>query len=151
MARKPRPKPKKPEQVEVLVRGLLEQPLDDSALREHLEGLATEAAFRGLTHIWGPALYRRNRVLFRPFILNQFAEWDLARWGPHAAALDPWLEEVDRRDDAELFRRLYTWKHAQGWAGRVDEKLWRADLLARFQAAHERHERSRVLNKFDLS
>src|SRR5262249_20863702 len=96
------PPPKKPKELEAEVRALLKQPLDDAALRGQLEALAAEPAFNGLTYLWGPELYRRNRVLFRPFILDHFAaafqtlwEWKPVRWKDHAAALDAWLEEVD--------------------------------------------------------
>jgi hypothetical protein len=158
MARKQQPPPpKKPAELEAEVRALLEQRLRDEELRSQLEALAAEPAFNGLTYLWGPELYRRNRVRFRPFILNHFGQmfqigwdWKPVRWKDHAAVLDAWLEEVDRRDDVELFRRLYPWKHSQNEWGGVDDEAWRRDLLARFQAAKERPERNQVLNKFDL-
>jgi hypothetical protein len=158
MARKQQPPPpKKPAVVEAEVRDLLEQRLRDEDLRSKLEALASEQAFNGLTYLWGPELYRRNRVLFRPFILNHFAQmfqvgwnWKPVRWKEHAKTLDAWLEEVDQRDDVELFRRLYPWKHSQNEWGGVDDKQWCKDLLTRFQAAKERYERNQVLNKFDL-
>jgi hypothetical protein len=97
--------------------------------------------------------------MFRPFLLNHFSDfsrfsWELrkpVRWKDHAEALDPWLEEVDRRDDVELFRRLYPWKHAGNQWGGVNVKSWREDLLSRFRAATERYQRNQVLNKFDIA
>jgi hypothetical protein len=158
MARKQQPPPpKKPAELEAEVRALLEQRLSDEDLRSKLEALAPEQAFNGLTYLWGPELYRRNRVLFRPFILNHFAQmfqvgwdWKPVRWKDQAKTLDAWLKEVDQRDDVELFRRLYPWKHSQNEWGGVDDNQWRKDLLTRFQAAKERYERNQVLNKFDL-
>lgn len=158
MARKQQPPPpKKPAELEAEVRALLEQQFRDEELRSKLEALAPEQAFNGLTYLWGPELYRRNRVLFRPFILNHFAQmfqvgwdWKPVRWKDHAKTLDAWLEEADQRGDVELFRRLYPWKHSQNEWGGVDDKQWRKDLLTRFQAAKERYERNQVLNKFDL-
>lgn len=151
------PPPIKPAELEAGVRALLEQRLSDEDLRSKLEALASEQAFNGLTYLWGPELYRRNRLLFRPFILNHFAQmfqigwdWKRVRWKNHAKTLDAWLQEVDQRNDVELFQRLYPWKHSGNEWGGVDDKHWRKDLLSRFQAAKERYERNQVLNKFDL-
>jgi hypothetical protein len=154
--RQPPPAPKKPKDFEDEVRALLAEPLADADLRAKLEALAQERTFNGLTYLWGPELYRRNRVLFRPFILNHFAQafigwdWQPVPWKRHAEALEPWLEEVDRRDDTELFQRLYAWKHPQSKWGGLDLKRWRQDLLARYAAATERYQRTQVLNKFDI-
>ena len=158
MTRKPQPPaPKEPKVLEQEVRGLLAQPLADADLRAKLEALASEAAFNGLTYLWGPELFRRNRVMFRPFILNHFAtmfqigwSWKPVRWKDHAPALDAWLDEVDRRDDTELFQRLYAWKNAQSQWGGLNPKKWRNDLLERCKAATERYQRTQILNKFDI-
>jgi hypothetical protein len=73
--------------------------------------------------------------------------------GDKARILDAWLAEVDKNDDADLFRRLYEWK----LSGRFD---WRkrdargqeiiTDLLARFQSAGTPARRQTVLRKFEL-
>lgn len=150
------PAPKKPKELEAEVRALLAEPLSDTDLRAKLEALASEQTFNGLTYLWGPELYRRNRVLFRPFILNHFADsyvgydWRRVPWERHAKALDAWLEEVDRRDDAELFQRLYAWKYPLTEWGGLDPARWCRDLLARYAAASERYQRTQVLNKFDI-
>ena len=52
------------------------------------------------------------------------------RWKDHAEELGAWLEEVDLRDDTELFRRLYPWKHAESEWGGLKVGQWRKDLLA---------------------
>ncbi|MND07345.1 hypothetical protein D3C83_292520 [compost metagenome] len=39
---------------------------DDIALRNALDELGKERAFGGLTWLWGPRLYARNKVVFRP-------------------------------------------------------------------------------------
>ena len=49
----------------------------DTELRDELEQLAVARAFGGFTWLFGPPLYRRNRVIFRPFILNHFSSWHL--------------------------------------------------------------------------
>jgi len=49
---------------------LLAHQRDDLRLRDHLEGLRRDVAVPGLTWFWGPELYRRNRVVFREFILG---------------------------------------------------------------------------------
>lgn len=57
-----------PKELEQIIRSLLQQPLADAALREQLEQLAAaEISFSGFTWLFGPELYRRNRILFRPF------------------------------------------------------------------------------------
>jgi hypothetical protein len=157
MAKKQPPRPKKLKDLEADVQALLEQDLPDEALREQLEALASEEAFNGIIYLWGPELYRRNRVLFRPFILNHFSPAFMVgfgggpgRWKDHAKALNPWLDEVDRRDDVELFHRLYPWKHPANTWGGLDEKQWRRDLVFRFEQAEERYQRNQVLNKFDI-
>jgi hypothetical protein len=65
---------------EKLVRAEVERLLgdsarDDRALLRDLEELSKCYAFNGLTWLWGPELYRRNRVLFRPFIVRHFSAW----------------------------------------------------------------------------
>src|SRR5579885_3337462 len=78
MAKKEQPPPPmKPDVLEAEVAALLEQKLGDDGLRQRLEALASEPAFNGLAYLWGPELYRRNRVMFRPFILNHFNQFSL--------------------------------------------------------------------------
>src|SRR5688572_33026800 len=109
-----------PKQLEQTIRALLKERLADAELRERLEKLAAEEiSFSGFTWLYGPELYRRNRILFRPFILSRFStymrlpKWKFkaVRWkGATAKILDAWLAEVDKNDDADLFRRLYEWQ-----------------------------------------
>jgi hypothetical protein len=114
-------KPMTPRQLEMELCALLAIPQDDVALRRRLEELAREPAFGGFTYLWGPALYRRNRVLFRPFILGHFAYWLAGAprfWGrtawlrKTAESVDRWLDEVDAQDDPELYMRLWSWRIA---------------------------------------
>jgi hypothetical protein len=109
-----------PKELEQTIRSLLKQPLADAALREQLEKLATvEISFSGFTWLFGPELYRRNRILFRPFILSRFSTYmvlpkfrsEQIRWkGDKGVILESWLDQADKNDDADLFRRLYKWK-----------------------------------------
>src|SRR5919108_4161934 len=102
-----------PKELEQAIRALLGQRLADAELRERLEKLAVaEISFSGFTWLWGPDLYRRNRILFRPFILSRFSTYmTLPKWkvevihwkGDKARILDAWLAEVERNDDADLF------------------------------------------------
>src|SRR5215467_7243585 len=137
-----------PTELEQTIRALMQRQMADAELRGQLEHLAAaEISFPGFTWLFGPELYRRNRVLFRPFILSRFSTYmTLPKWkvqviswkGDKARILDAWLAEVDKNDDADLFRRLYEWK----LSGRFD---WRkrdarakeiiADLQTRFQLA----------------
>jgi hypothetical protein len=158
MAKKEQPPPPmKPDVLEAEVAVLLEEKLGDEELRRKLEALIAEPAFNGLTYLWGPELYRRNRVMFRPFILNHFGQmvqigwnWKPVRWRDHSQVLNAWLEEVDQRNEVELFQRLYAWRNAPNEWGGVDSEQWAKDLLSRFRQAKERHERNQVLNKFDI-
>jgi hypothetical protein len=159
VARNKRPPiPKAVQELEPKIRALLDGGLNDKQLRDELEALAVEQAFNGFTYLWGPSLYRRNRVMFRPFILNHFARvfqvewnWTPVRWQDHATILDAWLDDVDQRNDVALFRQLYPWKHSQNEWGGVNQAQWQADLLARFGAAREKHERHQILTKFDFA
>ncbi len=90
-----------PKELEQTIRGLLQRPMSDAELREQLEKLATtEISFAGFTWLFGPELYRRNRILFRPFILSRFSTFmvlpkfrsEMIRWkGDKAKVLDPFL------------------------------------------------------------
>ena len=152
-----------PKELEQSVRSLLQQPMADAALREQLEKLAgDEISFSGLTWLFGPELYRRNRILFRPFILSRFGtymvlpKWktETIRWkGEKARILEAWLAEVDKNDEADLFRRLYEWKLSESFDWRKRDARGRqimADLQARFRAATTPAQRQTVLRKFDL-
>jgi hypothetical protein len=150
---------RKPPKVEADIRRLLSQSLRDDDLRSRLEELAGQWAFAGFTWLWGPALYRRNRVLYRPFILAHFGNtlfvkrwhWQTVEWkGPIGEALDGWLAEVDRDDDIDLFRRLYVWKNARsGWRLDAPGSI-RSDLLRRFEKASTSASRSVVADKFNF-
>ena len=152
-----------PKELEQSIRSLIAQPLADAELRERLEKLAaTESSFPGFTWLFGPELYRRNRVLFRPFILSRFAtymtlpKWkvELIRWkGDKARILEAWLVESDHNDDADLFRRLYEWKLSERYSWRERDKRGKeicADLAQRFRSASTPARRQSVLRKFDL-
>ncbi|QDU62821.1 hypothetical protein Pan216_36920 [Planctomycetes bacterium Pan216] len=152
-------RPRKPREVERDVRNLLAAPLDVDELKEKLDSLVEEPAFNGLTWIWGPNLYERDRVRFRPFILRHFAtflidhrwNWRRVRWkGSVAESLDAWLGRVDDEDDVELFRRLIAWKLERrvGWG--IDHGQIQTELLRRYGRARTRAERAVVLAKFDI-
>jgi len=152
-----------PKELEQTIRSLLKQPLADAALREQLEKLAaTEISFSGFTWLFGPELYRRNRILFRPFILSRFSTYlvlpkfrsERIQWkGEKAKILDPWLTEVDKNNDADLFRRLYEWKLEAKYNWQVRDKRSeeiRRELLTRCRSADTTGKRQVVLRKCDL-
>jgi hypothetical protein len=156
-----KPKPRKPAEVQADIERALAQERDDRALRSRLEALTLEPGFHGVAStVWAPALYRRNRVLFRPFILSHlsthlsYREWRFIDWkGSVAKLMDPWLDEVDRDGDVALFRVLYAWKLGLSrWPRPKDaETRWREELQARLRAASTRAERQLVLSRFDLA
>jgi hypothetical protein len=152
-----------PRALEKTVRSLLQRPMADIALREELEKLASsETSFSGLTWLFGPELYRRNRVLFRPFILSRFSTYMIVpkwrtiviRWrNDKAIVLEAWLAEADKANDIELFRKLYEWKLAEkfDWSKpkqRAEQIL--ADLHAHLRSANSAAKRQTVFRKFDL-
>src|SRR5437899_1824984 len=137
-----------PKELEQNIRSVLQRPMADTEVREQLEKLATEEiSFSGFTWLFGPELYRRNRILFRPFVLSRFSTYmQLPKWrvetihwkGDKARILDAWLAETDKNDDADLFRRLYEWKLSEHFSWRKRDARAQeivTDLQARFQAA----------------
>src|SRR5215510_9087146 len=137
-----------PRELEQTIHSLLQRPLSDAELREQLEQLAAaEISFSGFTWLFGPELYRRNRILFRPFILSRFSSYmTLPKWkvevihwkADKAKALDAWFAEVDKNDDADLFRRLYEWKLSARFDWRKRDARAKeiiADLQSRFRSA----------------
>jgi hypothetical protein len=76
------------------------------------------------------------------------------RWkGDKARILEAWLAEVDKNDEADLFRRLYEWKLSESFDWRKRDARGQqiiADLQARFRAAATPAQRQTVLRKFDL-
>lgn len=152
-----------PKELEQRIRGLLPQPLADAALREQLEKLAAdEISFSGFTWLFGPELYRRNRILFRPLILSRFStymvlpKWktETIRWkGDKARILEAWLGEVDKNDETDLFRRLFEWKLSEAFDWRKSDARAHqimVELQTRFAAATTSPQRQTVLRKFEL-
>jgi hypothetical protein len=144
---------------ETKVRAVLEAPLDDRALLARLEQLAADPPLPGFVWLWGPDAYRRNRVLFRPFILSHFAQfmafegghWTRVQWkGAVGDRLEAWLREVDRSEDVPLFKRLYAWKLQDTLRAEAQRRQWEADLLNRVHAATTPAARAQVLRKLDF-
>lgn len=142
------------------VRKLLKEPLPDAALRTALEALAAvERSFGGLTWLWGPVLYDRDRLLFRSLILGNFASfyldeklrWHSVKWkGEPGKALDAWLAKVDAADDVPLFRRLYDWKNSDGVFRGRNQEMIRAELLRRIKGTSSAAQRRVEMEKLDI-
>ena len=146
-------KPMSTRSLEPLVRQLLAEGLEDQTLLQRLEELAAEhPALGGCTPVYGPALYGRNKVMFRPFILARFSTYGMDGWRTvplrFDKAMDAWLDQADAQQDIQLFQRLYTWKISKGW--RVDAARWRTDLLDRLTLETSQAARALTLQKFDL-
>ena len=145
-------------EMDTAVRAVLARALGDEALLGALEELSTRNWFRDFFWLWGPAVARRNRVLFRPFILNHFSSLPLNEkgkafnaWkkGETAHELQALLEDADRRDDVEVFRKLYQWRLVQVLGWNKAEQQWRKDLLERTRAAQGRTAFNTVLAKMN--
>jgi hypothetical protein len=145
-------------ELEVELRPMLASRLDDKALRDELERLAQRPRFPELTWLWGPVVGRRNRVLFRPFILSNFSSAALdshgrlfdAWKGETSAALETWLKEVDSADDIELTRRLFGWR-LMSTPFKLREQGWREEIVRRFTRANTPYERHTALAKVDTA
>lgn len=138
------------------INDLLANQPDDLRLRDHLEGLRRERHLAGMTWFWGPLLYRRNRVVFREFILTHFSEfegniwrsWRRVKWSEHATGLEGWLAEARQNRDTWLVRRLLTWKFGNEHWG-VDSDAWRRELAIQYRAAKTPAAQAVVLEEFD--
>jgi len=104
----------KPAELEQWVRQCLAQP-DRECLRSLEEGPARHYGFGGLTWLWGPELFSRDAVLFRPLLLAKSSwmtwgggwNWSPTPWSPK---LESWLAAVEQKQDVELCQRLLQWK-----------------------------------------
>ncbi|MFO0889985.1 MAG: hypothetical protein U0790_12700, partial [Isosphaeraceae bacterium] len=138
------------------IEGLLDSQRDDLRLRDNLEGLRRDLNFPGLTWYWGPELYRRNRVVFRPFILSYFSEvglggtWGFRRipWSEHADRLVPWLAEARRNRDVSLVRRLLRWKFAGDRWG-MDNAAWCREVEREYTSARGPAAQGLVLEEYE--
>ncbi|MEZ6119547.1 MAG: hypothetical protein R3C28_23675 [Pirellulaceae bacterium] len=141
--------------IQKTIRELVDNQANDQRLLDHMLGVAADQHFPSLTWYWGPILYRRNRVVFGPFIHDRFSSWDVSggrwrpiRWAQHADVLEPWLAEVRSHRDTKLARRLLSWKFAGNRWG-LDEQAWRQALLADYQAAPSPAQRITILAEYD--
>ncbi|HZZ79009.1 MAG TPA: hypothetical protein VFE62_10850 [Gemmataceae bacterium] len=138
------------------IEDLLKHQSNDERLRDHLEGIRRDLALPGLTWFWGPELYRRNRVVFREFILAHFSDteragawqWRRTPWKRYADRLQSWLEEARRNRDVMLVRRLLRWKFAKEPWG-IDDDAWCRELRQCYQAAKTPATEGIVLDEFD--
>lgn len=145
-------------EVREAVLALLRDTQDSAALRQDLERLSREITFCGLTHVWGPLLYDRSPTVFRSFIMRHFSSYltekgwryKFVPWkGEVGKRLQAWMDKVDKDDEVELFRRLYTWKvHNQ--SHKKAGAAWRKDLMSRFRQASDDRERQTALAKMQL-
>ncbi len=128
---------------------------NDQRLRDHIEGLTRNTQFSGLTWFWGPRLYERNRVIFRPLILEHFSNWIVLKserwqrveWSDHSAELEHWLAAARTNRDTRLVRQLLRWKYAgKGW--QIDWEAWRAALRDDYKAAPTPAARAIVLDEY---
>lgn len=126
-------------ELEARVRALLAAPLEPGALLAELEPLRREWLFAGMTWLFGPVLYRRDRIRFRPFVLANWGFWARSArlggnpWrGDVGRDLAAWLQEAEALEDVEVARRLLEQKHA-GTRHERDSLL--AELQQRLAAA----------------
>lgn len=146
----------KPAELEQAVRQCLAR-ADRECLRGLEEGPAQHYGFGGLTWLWGPELFERDAVLFRPLILAKFSwmtwgggwNWNPTPWSPK---LENWLTAAEQKQDIELCQRLLQWK----LLARVGFKFSRFspaaldELRRRWQSASDAAEFRLVLRKLDI-
>jgi hypothetical protein len=138
------------------IEDLLKHQSNDARLRDHLEGIRRDQALPGLTWFWGPELYRRNRAVFREFILAHFSDseragvwqWRRVPWKTYADRLQNWLDEARRNRDPMLVRRLLRWKFGKEPWG-IDDDAWCRELRQCYQAAKTPAAQGIVLDEFD--
>lgn len=143
--------------LESYLRPLIQQSTDPMTLRAFLEEVANaNRYFPSLAGKWGPEVYRRNPVVFRPLILSQFAfmfwdGWKLRRI-PWHQSLDAWLAKVESNEDTALSRLLIHWKLCDQSNGRFwpEPAAWRAELIRRFEAVSSRSKRMTELEKMSF-
>ena len=107
----------KPKQLEEKVRALLASSLDDRTLLKELEPLARHWAFGGLTLSWAPPLFRRDPVLFRPFLLAHMSSHTLFKPLKWTGELTTWLAEVEAIHIACAFDLKVQERRGHGGAG----------------------------------
>jgi len=125
----------------------------DRSLLDTLSTIAKDWRFGSFTYLFGPGLWRRNRVLFRPFILAHFDPWALDDhgnpfdpWdGPHGPELEAWHRSADDLDDVEMFCRLHAWKMRSV----ADKTVWEKELVDRVRRAPSPARRRTELAKFE--
>ena len=74
--------------------------LDDRALLSALERIAASDSMRfpGLSHLWAPALYQRNRRTFRTFLLAHVNAFGPSGYYDDKGNLfDPWTRDDTRK------------------------------------------------------
>ena len=139
------------------LRSLLSGSTEAVALRPMLEEVAAaNRQFDSLVSLWGPDVYRRNRVVFRPLILSHFAfgYWDgkKSRVIPWTSDSEKWLAEAEANGDVALARVLIQWKlgsESTRWF-MVDPLRWRTELVRRFDAAATQTARAVELEKMSF-
>ena len=126
----------------------------DEETRAGLEAAARMPQFGGMTWLWGPALAKRSRVLFRPFILSNFSRESITsdgRWADawmlEPAGMKAWLEAADAADDVDVVKRLLAWQFETS----DGDARWRAEVLRRATAATTPAARNLAIAKVDLS
>lgn len=145
----------KPGELEKRVREALALPAPEG--RPKLEELAAHFGFPGLTWLWGPQLYQRDPVGFRPLLLARFSwqtwtggwRWTSTPWSP---ALESWLAAAEKAEDVELSRRLLGWKllSRAGFSFGKLNAVWNEEIRQRWQASPSPALRLRELDKLDL-
>ena len=142
--------------LESYLRPILSQSTDALVLRSLLEEAANaNPLFSSLVDIWGPDVYGKSRVVFRPLILSRFsfAYWDgRFRIVPWTKRMEKWLAEAEASGDTALARLLIEWQlidagNKKFW---VEPKQWRAELIRRFDRVSGRAARLTELEKMSF-
>lgn len=155
------PRDAKPAEVQRMLEGFLaDQSLSDEELRTKIELLSSCLAFGGLTWLWGPVLYRRNRILFRPIILRFFAtyayrgkllSWRRVSWKREVRRRgEEWMKDCEKVLDMELYDQLWHWKNQTSNAFGRRDRVYCEKLLRSFREADSAAGRLEVLERFQI-
>jgi hypothetical protein len=126
------------------IKVLVSSDRDDRELLEVLEELVRNQYFAGLAHLWAPALYRRDKALFKPFLERYLWGWQL-----DSTKCKEWIEQLELDGEVKLFRQVYIATLPDtDWEMR--EQVWTSDVLEAMKRADSPQRQRDVLRMYEM-